>query len=309
MDETARMLDLLNESFPDLTAMSPSDARAAADSRIRPAANLDDVASAEDHFIDAGGYGLRVRVYHPHTLRPRAPVTVYAHGGGFLHGSIEGHDGFCRRWAKHTDSVVVSLDYRLSPEATPPAARDDVIAAVDWAVGRGLADNGAIVAGDSSGGNLAAGAAIALRDRGDSPVVGQVLAYPFLDPMMRSESHRTRGSGYFVTTALLSYYWRAHLGDISTGAAITADATPLAVDDLTDLPPAVIVTAGLDPLCDEGRLYAARLRAAGIRVALRHHPDQFHGFLTIPGYRPATSAASILWHDVIHLAHSPKESR
>lgn len=307
MDETSRMLALLNESFPDLTAMEPRAARVAADARIRPADNADDVASSDDHAVDAGTHRIPVRVYRPHELRPDAPVTVYAHGGGFLHGSIEGHDAFCRRWSKGTGSIVVSVGYRLSPEAAPPAARDDIVAAVDWTVGHGLAGNGAVLAGDSSGGNLAAGAAIALRDRGQSPIVGQVLIYPFLDPAMATESHRTRGSGYFVTTELLAYYWRAFLG--MDGAAVTAEATPLAVADLSGLPPAVVVTAGLDPLCDEGVTYARRLREAGGRVVLRHHPDQFHGFLTIPGYGPAASAVSMLWRDILHLTTSSKESR
>lgn len=306
MDETARMLALLNESFPDLTTMTPLDARTAVDARIRPAPNLDDVAATEDHVIDAGTHVIPVRIYHPHTLRPGAPVTVYAHGGGFLHGSIEGHDGFCRRWARGTDSVVVSVAYRLAPEAAPPAARDDIVAAVDWAIARGLASHGVIVAGDSSGGNLAAGAAIVLRDRGDSPVVGQVLIYPFLDPAMDTESHRTRGRGCFVTTAQLAYYWRALLGE---NPEITPAVTPLAVDDLTALPPAVVITAGLDPLCDEGVVYAHRLRDAGVRVVRRHLPDQFHGFLSIPGYGPAAGASEMLWHDVRHLTEFLKESR
>lgn len=308
MDDTARMLDLLNTSFPDLTVLSPHEARAAVDARIRPATNLDDVASTEDHTIDGAAHGIPVRVYHPHAVREGAPVTVYAHGGGFLHGSIESHDGFCRSWARHTAAPVISVEYRLAPDAEPPAARDDVVAAVDWARASGRASHGVIIAGDSSGGNLAAGAALVLRDRGDSPLVGQVLVYPFLDPAMSSESYRTRGEGYFVTAALLAYYWKVFLGDRGD-AAPTAEVTPLAAQDLTGLPPAVVVTAGLDPLCDEGALYAQRLRDAGVPVVLRHAPDQFHGFLTIADYGPAQSVCEMLWHDVRRFTASPKESR
>lgn len=307
MDETSRMLALLNESFPDLSRMAPAEARAAADARIRPAGNIDDVASAEDRTVDVDGRRIPVRVYRPHVPRP-VPVTVYAHGGGFLHGSIEGHDGFCRRWAKETGSVVVSVGYRLAPEAAPPAARDDLVAVVDWVQGGELAGAGVILAGDSSGGNLAAGAAIVLRDRGASPVVAQVLAYPFLDPAMATRSHRTRATGYFVTGPLLAYYWRTLLGD-RFGEDATPEVTPLAVEDLGGLPPAIVLTAGLDPLCDEGTAYAHRLRAAGVDVVLRHHPDQFHGFLTIPGYGPGVSATQTLWSDIRHLTELAKDPR
>jgi acetyl esterase len=302
------MLELLNASFPPLATMDPLDGRAAADDRIRPATNLDDVASTDDVVVDAGTHGIPIRTYHPHERRPDAPTTVYAHGGGFLHGSIVGHDGFCRRWARATGAVVVSVDYRLAPEAGPGAARDDVVAAAVWAVDTGLAAHGLALAGDSSGGNVAAGAAISLRDRGRSPVVAQVLLYPFLDPTMSSESHRTRAGGYFVTSELLAHYWRTFLGERPD--RFDADVTPLAVDDLAGLPPAIVVTAGLDPLCDEGADYAGRLRSAGVPVTLRHHPDQFHGFLTIPGYGPGTSAADILWSDLRSLtAPDPKDRR
>ncbi|MBN6191963.1 alpha/beta hydrolase [Aneurinibacillus sp. BA2021] len=306
MDETTRMLDLLNATFPPIWTMDPLAGRAAVDARIRPAANLDD-ADAEDAVVARGTHPIPIRVYRPATIRDGAPATVYAHGGGFLHGSIAGHDGFCRRWARETESIVVSVDYRLAPEAGPGAARDDLVAAADWAIAAGLAPHGLLLAGDSSGGNIAAGAAIALRDCGHSPVVGQVLLYPFLDPAMATESHRTRAAGYFVTAELLAHYWRTFLGD--TADRVHPDVTPLAVDDLGDLPPAVVVTAGLDPLCDEGALYARRLRAAGVPVVERHHPDQFHGFLTIPGYGPAASAAALLWSDVRALTPTPAKEQ
>ena len=308
MDETTRMLDLLNTTFPPVAAMTPLEGRAAVDGRIRPASNLDDVASTEDRTVDAGTHGIPIRIYHPHRPRTDAPTTVYAHGGGFLHGSIDGHDGFCRSWARATEAVVVSVGYRLAPESGPGAARDDMVATVDAVAAAGLAAHGVVLAGDSSGGNVAAGAAIALRDRGASPVVAQALLYPFLDPTMSTPSHRTRADGYFVTSALLAHYWRTFLGDRPD--RIDADVTPLAVDDLTELPPTVVVTGGLDPLHDEGRDYARRLRGDGVPVVLRDHPDQFHGFLTIPGYGPGISAAELLWSDLRSLpAADPKDQR
>ncbi len=293
MDETRRMLELLNTGFPDITGLDPLAARALVDARVRAPDNLDDVATAQDLVVAPG---VPVRVYEPHERRPEAPVTVFVHGGGFLHGSIASHDGFCRRWVKHTGSVVVSVEHRRAPEHRAPAGAEDVVAAVDWAASADLGD-GVIAAGDSSGGNLAAVAALMLRDRGDSPLTGLVLAYPFLDPAMDTPSHRSRAEGYFVTGRQLRYYWETYLGGPVEAAEVDWRVSPLRAD-LAGLPPTIVVTAGLDPLCDEGRAFAERLAAAGVPVLHRHHPDQFHGFLTIPGYGPGRSASELLWADV-----------
>lgn len=308
MDETQRMLALLNDTFPDIANMLPHDARAAVDSRVRPPENIDDVAFAEDEVIATPAGGLSLRVYRPHAPRVTAPTTVFAHGGGFLHGSIESHDGFSRRWSRKTQSVVVSVEYRLAPEHPASAPVDDIVAAADWVGSAGLAPAGIVVAGDSSGGNLAAVTAIALRDRGGSPLVGQVLIYPMLDPRMDSDSYRTRAEGYFVTARSLRFYWDTYLGDRAADAAEDWRISPLAAGTLAGLPPAIVVTAGLDPLCNEGRRYAGRLRAEGVRVLHRHYPDQFHGFLTIPGYGPGGSASEILWSDMHRIfTQNPQE--
>lgn len=297
MDETTRMLELLNTAFPDITTMSPLDARAVVDARVRTPANLDAVASAEDQVVGEPGTTVRIRVYRPHEPRP-APATVYLHGGGFLHGSIESHDGFCREWARGTGSVVVSVDMRLAPEHTVPAPADDVVTAIDAVTAAGLdGGRGIVIAGDSSGGNLAAVVALALRDRGDSPLVGQILAYPFLDPTTSRPSYTTRAEGYFVTARQLRYYWSTYLR--ADPAEMSADwrIAPALAATHEGLPPAIVLTAGLDPLTDEGTTYAQTLAAAGVPVVHRHYPDQFHGFLTIPGYGPGIAASGILWSD------------
>lgn len=296
MDETRRMLELLNTGFPDITTLDPLEARALVDARVRPAGNLDDVAATHDRTIAPA---VPVRIYEPHERRAGAPVTVYVHGGGFLHGSIASHDGFCRRWVKHTGSVVVSVDHRRAPEYGPPAAAEDVAAAISWAALAGLGD-GVVAAGDSSGGNLVAVAALMLRDAGASPLTGLVLAYPFLDPAMDTESHRTRAQGYFVSRGQLRYYWETYLGGPVADADIDWRVAPMRAH-LAGLPPTIVVTAGLDPLCDEGRAFAKQLRAAGVDVLHRHHPDQFHGFVTIPGYGPGRAAAELLWADLASL--------
>ncbi|NHF62162.1 alpha/beta hydrolase [Microcella pacifica] len=294
MSQTQRMIELLNENFPDLAALPPLEARATADARVRTPDNLDDVAGATDHRID--DHGVPVRVYVPHSPRAGAPVTVFAHGGGFLHGSIASHDGFCRRWSRGTGTIVVSVGYRLAPEHRAPAGVDDVLAAVDWVLREGLGTE-VVLAGDSAGATLAAIASLRLRDRGHSPVRAQVLLYPFLDPTMSSESHRALATGTFVTGRLLSYYWEVYLGD-EPRSAITADVNPSLAERHDGLPPAIVVTAGRDPLCDEGRDYAQLLSRAGVHTTHRHYPDQFHGFATIPNYAPSESAAHLLWSDL-----------
>ncbi len=301
MDDTRSMLAALNGSFPDIASMHPLDARAAADSRVTPTPEPGIVASADDVTVQTAGGDIGARIYRPHAPLEAAPLTIYAHGGGFLHGSIASHDRFCRAWAAQTGSTVVSVDYRLAPEHVGPAPVNDVVAVTEWALATGLAPHGVVLAGDSSGANLAAVAAIVLRDQGESPVVGQVLIYPFLDPTMSSESHRRLAEGYFVTGRLLRFYWETYLGGPLGASAPDWRVMPLAAASHSDLPPSITITAGLDPLADEGREYAALLRRSGNEALHRHYPEQFHGFLTIPNYPPAAAAQELLWSDIAEL--------
>lgn len=297
MDDTQRMLAALNATFPDIASMHPLEARAAVDARIVPAQNLDDVAAADDITVPSAAGGIAVRLYRPHAPAASAPLTVYAHGGGFLHGSIAGHDRFCRLWASRTGSSVASLDYRLAPEHLAPAPVYDVVAVANWAAENGHAPHGIVLAGDSSGANLAAAAALVLRESGASPVVGQVLVYPILDPAMRSDSHERLSEGHFVTARSLRFYWENYLGCPAADAAPDWRVMPQTAPDLSNLPPSITITAGLDPLCDEGRDFSALLRGAGNTAIHRNYPDQFHGFLTMPAYAPATAAQHLLWSD------------
>lgn len=304
MDETQSMLATLNASFPDIARMDPLAARAAVDARIPVPQNPDDSAEADDVLVPAEHGGIPVRIYHPRTHSPAAPATVYAHGGGFLHGSIAGHDRFCRLWAAGTGSTVVSVAYRLAPEHAAPAPVTDVVAVAEWLAASDAGSRGLVLAGDSAGANIAAAAAIALRDNGSNPVTGQVLIYPMLDPHMRSESYRLRGEGYFITARALRFYWENYLGGPVHEAEADWRFMPQAAEDHSSLPPSITITAGLDPLGDEGRSYAALLRQSGITALHRHYPDQFHGFLTMPGYGPGASAREILWADFTRLFSS-----
>ena len=291
--EVAGLLRTLNEGFPPVETMSAADARAAVAARAAPVTNLSDVRATRDE--SAGG--VPVRVYEPHDPDPAATI-VFAHGGGFVLCDLDSHDGFCRALARGTGSTVVSVDYRRAPEHRAPAAAEDVYTALVWA-----AESFAgplLVAGDSAGGNLAAAAALMARDHGGPALAGQVLLYPVIDPGCDSPSYASRGTGHYLTSAAMRWYWDHYLG----GAEPSPYVAPLRAESLAGLPPAVVVVGRLDPLHSEGVAYATALGAAGVPVVLREYPDMFHGFVTIGPFTPAASARSLLWSDVRALVRS-----
>jgi len=294
MNDTLRMLEILNEGFPDIARMDPLKARDEVDARVRPAENIDD-ASSEDAEIVVDGEKVAVRVYRPvEGARSIDIVTVYAHGGGFLHGSIDSHDSFCRTWVKETGATVVSVQYRLAPEWGAPAPAVDVLAALEWARTQELGSR-AILAGDSSGANAAFVAALMLKERNVDDVEGLVLLYPFLDPERRYPSHETYAEGYFITGRTIETYWRHYLGAPGSETAEPWQINPLRAESFRGLPPAIVVTAGRDTLQDEGRAAYERMVAEGVPAVHHHVPDQFHGFMTIAGYRPAVAGQQVLW--------------
>ena len=302
MNETQQMLAVLNESFPRLTAMSPLEARAAVDARVVAATNIDAVSRTDD--VSIGSDNLLVRVYYPYETVDGTPVVVFAHGGGYLHGSIASHDRFCREWSAEMHSIVVSVEYRLAPEVTALESIDDMVAAAEWAAAQ-WPDRCLILSGDSAGGGIAASATLTLRDRGSSPVVGQVLFYPMLDPLIASDTYRTNAEGYFVTAELLAYYWKQTIG---TAPELREDPRVNALlASHHEVPPTIIVTAGLDPLAGEGVALAEALADAGTAVVHRRYPDQFHGFITYGAFGPARSARRILWADLHTHLHVPAQ--
>lgn len=228
---------------------------------------------------------LRARVYVPPFLpRSGAPGLVFFHGGGWVVGSIETHDLLCRALAEQASAVVVSIDYRLAPEHRFPAAPEDAIAATRWvlanAAALGLDADKIAVGGDSAGGNLAAVVSIALRDDARRPAY-QVLLYPATDLTRSMPSHRLFRDGFFLGSVAADWYLGHYL-------AAPADATnplgsPLLADDVSRLPPAFVLTAGFDPLRDEGRAYAEKMEAAGVPVEWVSAEGQPHGFLLLGG--------------------------
>ena len=236
------------------------------------------------------------RIYVPKELRANdglSPALVFFHGGGWVIGDLDSHDVVCRQLADAGALIVISVDYRLAPEHKFPAAADDAIAATGWIA----ANAGALgidaarlsIGGDSAGGNLAAVVALAARDAGGPAIAGHVLIYPATDFAMTHGSHSELETSVLLTHSVIRWFRDHYLN----GAADIHDwrASPARATSLAGLPPAYVLTAGADPLRDEGDGYAARLKQAGVPVSYKHFPGQFHGFFTMGKLLPQANVA------------------
>ena len=232
-----------------------------------------------------------MRLYRPHTARA-LPVVVNFHGGGGTLGNLDQSDWLCAHVASRVGALVVSVDYRLAPEFRYPAGREDGYAAVTW-VARHAAALGArtdrlAVMGDSAGGNLAAVVCLLAREAG--PVIdAQVLLYPALDLTFTRPSVERFATGPVLTRADMEVFRTHYLGE--DGDPTDPLCSPLFAPDVADLPPALVVTAAVDPLHDDGADYVARLGAAGVPVKHTDHARAVHGFLSFPGVCRASAAA------------------
>jgi acetyl esterase len=251
------------------------------------------VASVTDRAIPGPAGDIPLRVYVPTEEPGPRPVLVYLHGGGWVIGSIETHDGTSRALAQGTGATVVSVDYRLAPEHPFPAAIDDCLAAVRW-----VAENAAeldvdparlAVGGDSAGGNLAAVTAAELRDS-DVDVRFQLLVYPVTDCTMSHRSIVENGDGYFLTAETMAWFLDHYVG---LGDRTGHRVSPLHLPDeaLAGLPPALVITAEYDPLRDEGEAYAARLAANGVATTVTRYDGVVHGFFAMRDFVPEGKAA------------------
>jgi acetyl esterase len=233
-----------------------------------------------------------VRSYRP-VVEGTLPALVYFHGGGFTIGDLDTHDVLCRQLAIGAGCAVLSVDYRLAPEHPFPAAVEDGFAAVNWA-----AQNADIlridpariaVGGDSAGGNLAAVVALLARDAGAPRIAFQLLVYPATDQRGVAASHRRNGEGYLLTRDSIEFFRSAYLPNRADWTDWRA--SPLLAKSHAGLPPALVLTAGFDPLVDEGREYAEALRKAGVTVRYLEYPDMVHGFLLFGGVLDTANAA------------------
>lgn len=239
-----------------------------------------DVAWVRDEWATGDAEPVPVRVYHPGGDGVK-PLIVFVHGGGFALGDVETYDHAARRLAVGAGSVVASVDYRLAPEHPFPAAVEDSVQAARWAVSQadvwGADAARTVVMGDSAGGNLAAVVARRFRDEGGPTLTGQGLIYPVTDmrPESQWESRLQKANGFGLTQEVMDWFGRMYLRHELH--AFHPDASPLVVQDLSDLPPALVLTAEHDPLCDEGDAYAQRLREAGVAVVHAQLPGTVHG--------------------------------
>ncbi|MCW2831501.1 MAG: alpha/beta hydrolase [Aeromicrobium sp.] len=240
------------------------------------------IGAVTDRTIDGPGGPLALRFYTPRGLTGRSPALVFFHGGGWIYGGLESHDATCRFLAEEAQVRVVAVDYRLAPEAPFPAAVDDSLAAWEWitahAPGLGIDPERLAVGGDSAGGNLAAVVAQqTVRTGGSSPAF-QLLIYPATDFVEVSESRRTYHEGFFLTKDFMDLAEENYL----VGGEDRSDPrlSPLR-GDVTGVAPAYVVTAGFDPLVDEGDAYAAKMRAAGVRVEHVREDGLIHGFINM----------------------------
>jgi acetyl esterase len=253
------------------------------------------LARVEDVRLPGAAGEIPARVYAPRAVGAPLPAVAYFHGGGWVQGDLETHHGLCARLAKHADVLVVAVDYRLAPEHKFPAAIDDCLAAYRWVRSRGRdigADTARVaVAGDSAGGNLAAVVSQLASAAGTPAPACQALIYPALDFSFETGSHRAFADGYVIPRDRIVWYAEQYLRDEADKSDLRA--SPLRAPKLGGQPPTMIVTAGFDPLRDEGQAYAEKLRQAGVDVVYREYPGEIHAFVSLTKAIPQGLAATL----------------
>ncbi len=281
------LLKLVERDLRPLTGRTPAEARADLREAVRPLEGSPvAVASVREMTIGGAARPLRARLFMPQEAqeppdRDRGPLVVYFHGGGWVAGDLDTHDQPCRLLAKTSGARVLSVDYRLAPEHRFPVPIEDALAAFRDAVAQagdlGVDPARIAVSGDSAGGHLAAVTAqLCAADGGPAPAF-QLLIYPVTDCASVAQSRVTFAEGFVLTKANMDWYEEQLFGP--DGDRSDPRASPLLAEELGGTAPALVVTAGFDPLRDEGEAYARRLRESGVRTLLRRHAGYVHGFI------------------------------
>jgi acetyl esterase len=305
--EVRTLLDLMEkavaEGQPKLHTLPYAPGRAAVDKMSEDSeAAPPEVAATIDGAIAVPGAKIKFRRYRPLGVEGASlPTLIYYHGGGWVIGNIETHDSTCRRLANKSRCQVISIDYRLAPEHPFPTATDDSLAAFRY-----IRDNAAqfsadparlAVGGDSAGGNISAVVCQACQHAGEPMPAFQMLIYPATDARRLTESRRLFAEGYFLTRELMDWFWKAYAPAGTDLADLRL--SPLLAKDVSGLPPAFVLTAGYDPLRDEGRAYADRLIDAGVKTTYVNYPGTIHGFFSLTrflqqGLKANDEAAGVL---------------
>ena len=279
----------MESPFPAWSTLGPAEIRALP--TVLTAAP-EPVASVVQRGIRGPGGWLQIRIYHPPGEGPH-PALIWMHGGGFMFGTLEGVDRKCRALTTRASCVVVSVDYRLAPETKFPGAVEDTYAALEW-----VAANAAelrvdptriAIGGESAGGNLAAAAALAARDRGGPTIAFQLLIYPITDARLDTPSFNEFSDGPVITRRDCGWFYEQYIARPED--ADSPYFSVLRAPDLRRLPAALVVTAGCDPLRDQGEAYAARLRDAGVEALTWRYDGMPHGFV---GFRQLDDAKRAL---------------
>ena len=280
------------QAAPPLDAIPPEMIRAGYRMQ-RQAQNLNapkDV-TASDIKVDGADGQVPARLYVPANAPAVTPLLVYYHGGGFAIGDLETHDGHCRRMAAYAGIRVLAIDYRLAPEHPFPAGHDDCLAATKWAFDHaseiGVDPTRIAVGGCSAGGNLAASICVDMKNDPQRKIAFQLLLYPGIWPDEETQSRRDL-DGPVLTKAAIAWFDKclAALGHPQAHRAM------LGAADVAGTPPALVITAGYDPLKDEGRDFAAKLNAAGVKATHKEYPDMVHDFLIMGDVSPAIDTAA-----------------
>ena len=284
----APLLDMIG-SLPHMNPPFDVAALRLADEQPMPVFKAE-VAEVRDLTLDTAAGPVRARLYHP-APGTELPLLFFLHGGGWVFGTIDTHDPLCRALASAAEVAVLSLDYPRAPEYRHPVALDTIAAALvavaEQADDLGIDPERIAVGGDSAGGNLSAALCLKLRDEGGPVIAHQLLFYPVIDNDFTRTSYVENGAGYFLSGAMMQWFWAQYLGDAEPGPL----AAPIRAASLAGLPSATVITAEYDPLRDEGNAYAERLAAEGVAVTHSQTPGVIHGFASMLGMLPQADIA------------------